>query len=148
MQLPVLWPISISTKGNWQAKRYCISWDLKKPKLFKNNLNNTRNNVKSRIQNKKNAGIVELLITLNKIIRKYFVVYNYEQLLQNNQCTWCSHLKYGTIFSKKKKLLMRGQKLFWAKKIRRSLFYIGRLINDHIMPRFGRSFINDKCIFQ
>ena len=36
-----------------------------------------------------------------------------------------------------KKLLMRGQKHFLAKKI------MGRL-----MPRFGRSFINDKCIFQ
>ena len=52
---------------------------LKNPaNLFKNNLNNTRNNMKSQIQNKKNGGIVELLIpTLNKIIRNqdtYFVV--------------------------------------------------------------------------
>ena len=64
--------------GHWQAKRYWISWDLKKLNLFKNNLNNTRNNIKSQIQNKKNGGIVELLIpTLNKIIRNqdtYFVV--------------------------------------------------------------------------
>ena len=60
----------------WQAKRYWISWDLKKSNLFKNNLNNTRNNVKSQIQNKENGGICELLITLNKIIRNqdYFVV--------------------------------------------------------------------------
>ena len=45
---------------------------------LKNNLNNTRNNIKSQIQNKKNGEIVELLIpTLNKIIRNqgtYFVV--------------------------------------------------------------------------
>ena len=55
--------------GHWQVKRYWISWDLKKPNLFNNNLNNTRNNMKSRIQNKKNGGIVELLIpTLNKIV--------------------------------------------------------------------------------
>ena len=58
---------------------YWISWDLKNPaNLFKNNLNNTRNNMKSQIQNKKNGGIVELLIpTLNKIIRNqdtYFVI--------------------------------------------------------------------------
>ena len=72
--------------------------------------------MKSRIQNKKNAGIVELLITLNKIIRKYFVVYNYEQLFQNNQCTWCSHLKYGTIFSKKKKASHERTKTFLSKK--------------------------------
>ena len=44
---------------------------------LKNNLNNTRNNIKSQIQNTKNGEIVELLIpTLNKIIRNqgtYFV---------------------------------------------------------------------------
>ena len=63
--------------GLWQAKRYGISWDLKTPNLFKNNLNNTRNNVRPQIQNRKNGGIGELLITLNKIIWNqgtYFVV--------------------------------------------------------------------------
>ena len=45
------------------------------------------------------------------------------------------------------KLLMRRQKLFWAKK------NYGEVVlncksNDQIMPRSGRSFINDKCIFQ
>ena len=49
--------------------------------------------MKSQIQNKKNGGIVELLIpTLNKIIRNqdtYFVVIMNNQ---NNQCT-CSPLK-------------------------------------------------------
>ena len=54
--------------GLWQAKRCWISWDLKKPNLLKNNLNNIRNNVKSQIRNKKNGGIRELLIALNKII--------------------------------------------------------------------------------
>ena len=39
--------------GLWQTKRYWISWDLKKPNLLKNDLNNTRNNMKSQIQNKK-----------------------------------------------------------------------------------------------
>ena len=63
--------------GVWQAKKYWISWDLKKPNLFKNNLNNTRNNKKFQIQKKKNGGIGELPITLNKVIRiqgTYFVV--------------------------------------------------------------------------
>ena len=45
---------------------------------LKNNFDNTRNNIKSQIQNKKNGEIVELLIpTLNKIIRNqdaYFVL--------------------------------------------------------------------------
>ena len=34
--------------------------------------------------------------------------WNYEQSSQTNQCTWCSHLKYEAIFSKKK-LFMGGQ---------------------------------------
>ena len=49
----------------------------KKPNLFKNNLHNNRNKVKSRIHKKKNGGIGGLLVTLNKIIRNqgtYFVV--------------------------------------------------------------------------
>ena len=38
---------------------------LEKPvNLFKNNLNKTRNNMKSQIQKKKNGGIVELLTTI------------------------------------------------------------------------------------
>ena len=63
--------------GPWQAKRYWISWDLKKPILFRNKHNNTGNNVKSQIQSKKNGGIGGLLIRLNKVIRNqgtYFVV--------------------------------------------------------------------------
>ena len=126
---------------------------LKKPtNLLKNNLNNTRNDIKFQIQKKKkkkkkNGGIVELLIpTLNKIIRNqdtYLFCCKYEQSSQNNQCTWCSPLKYGRFFSKKN--LMRAQKLFSAN--------YGEVVlnwrtNDQIMPRFGRSFINDKCIFQ
>ena len=45
-----------------------------------------------------------------------------------------------------KKLLMRGQKLFWAKKYGEIVF--NRRTNNQIMAMFGRSFINDKCIFQ
>ena len=75
--------------------------------------------MKSQIQNKKNGGIGELLITLNKIIRNQQGAY-YEQSSQNNQCTWCSPLKYGSIFQKK--LPMRGQKLLWAKQIMGRLF--------------------------
>ena len=29
--------------GHWQAKKYWVSWDLKTPNLFKNNLNNNNN---------------------------------------------------------------------------------------------------------
>ena len=46
----------------------------------------------------------------------------------------------------KKKLLMRGQKLLWEKNYGEVV--LNRRTNDQIMPRFGRSFIKDKCIFQ
>ena len=45
-----------------------------------------------------------------------------------------------------KKLLKKGQKLFWAKNYGEVV--LNWRTNDQIMPRFGRSFINDKCIFQ
>ena len=76
--------------------------------------------MKSPIQNKKNGGIVRLLIpTLNKIIWNqgtYFVV------IMNNR------LKIITVhgaplqsregfFPPQKNFLMRGQKLFWVKKL-------------------------------
>ena len=48
-------------------------------------------------------------------------------------------------FFPKKKLLMRGQKLFWAKKY--GEVFLNWRTKDQIMPRFGRSFINDKYIF-
>ena len=53
--------------GSWQAKRYWISWDLKRPILFKNNLNDTTNNMKSQIHNKKkwNCGITNTNIKKN-----------------------------------------------------------------------------------
>ena len=46
----------------------------------------------------------------------------------------------------RKNLLMREQKLFWSKKYGEVV--LNWRANDQIMPRFGRSFINDKCIFQ
>ena len=48
----------------------------------------------------------------------------------------------GDFFSKKK-LLMRGQKLFGQKNYGEVV--LNWRTNDQIMPRFGRSFINDKC---
>ena len=45
----------------------------------------------------------------------------------------------------RKMLLMRGQRLFWEKS---NWEVVLNRANDQIMPRFGRSFINDKCIFQ
>ena len=116
--------------GHWPAKRYWISWDLEKPNLFKKNLNNTRNNIKSQILNKKNGGIVELLIpTLNKIISNqgYLWNCNYEKLSQNNQCTWCrGDLKRGSKVWEdffQEKVSHEGTKNFWrCKKIMRRLF--------------------------
>ena len=61
--------------------------------------------MKSQIQNKKNGGIVELLIpTLNKIIRNqgtYFVVITNNRLKIISVPMWCFPLKYGRVFSKK-----------------------------------------------
>ena len=44
--------------GHWQAERYWMSWDLQKLISLENNPNNTRNNMKSQIQNKKNRGSI------------------------------------------------------------------------------------------
>ena len=41
-----------------------------------------------------------------------------------------------------KTLLMRGQKHFWAKNYGEVV--LNWRTNDHTLPRFGRSFINDK----
>ena len=79
MLLPVLWPVSVSNR-TLASQGIGFLETLKNPaNLFKNNLNNIRNNMKSN----NNGGIVELLIP--------------------------------TFFQKK--LLMRGQKLFYLKKI-------------------------------
>ena len=46
-----------------------------------------------------------------------------------------------------KKVLMKRQKRFWAKKYGEVV--LNWRTNYQIIPRFGRSFIiNDKCIFQ
>ena len=50
---------------------------------------------------------------------------------------------YGGIFSKKSSSWV--DKFFWA--IYGEVILNGRT-NVQIMPRWGRSFINDKCIFQ
>ena len=60
-----------------KPKTYWI-WKLQKLNLLENNPNNTRNNMKSHIKNKKDGRkyySVELLIsTLNKIIRYQFLL--------------------------------------------------------------------------
>ena len=94
--------------GHWQPN--WVASGLKKPSQFLK---------KSQIPKKKmNGGIVELLIpALNKIIRNqdnYFVV-----IINNRLKIISVHgapLKYRRIFSKKM-LLMRGQKVFRAKKL-------------------------------
>ena len=104
--------------------------------------------MKSQIQKKKkkNAEMVELLIpTLNKIIKNRYI---YFFVIMNNRLKIISvHGVWEDFFQKK--LLVRGQKLFWANKIiRGGGGVLNWTTNDQIMPRFGRSFINDKCIFQ
>ena len=132
--------------GYWQAKRYWISWDLKKVNSFKNNLNNTSNNMKSQIQNKKNGGTAELLIpTLNNVIRNqgtYFIVIMNNRL-KINEYKWCS-LYMGGFFPKKN--FSWGDRKFFGQT--NYEIVLNRRTNDQIMPRFGRSFMNDKCIFQ
>ena len=98
--------------------RYWISRALKYPaNLFNNDLDNTRNNMKSQIQKKRwNFWNYQYNIKQNYQESRYFFCCDYEQLSQNNQRTWCSPLRYGRIFSKKK-FLVRVQKLFWEKKL-------------------------------
>ena len=60
--------------------------------------------MKSQIQNKKgwwNCGITNTKIKQNDLESRYLFCSHYEQSSQNNQCTRCSPLKYGRIFSKK-----------------------------------------------
>ena len=49
-------------------------------------------------------------------------------------------------FFQKEASHQRGQKFFGQKKYGEVV--LNWRTNDQIMPRFGRSFINDKCIFQ
>ena len=64
---------------------------------------------------------------------------------QNNQCTWCSPLKYGMIFSKQN--LSWGDKSFFGQRNCGEVVLNWRT-NDQIMPKFWMSFINDQFIFQ
>ena len=57
--------------GRWQAKRCWISWDFEKPNLSEHNPNNTRNNMKSQIQNKRNGGSIICRITNTNITQSY-----------------------------------------------------------------------------
>ena len=80
----------------------------------------TNNNNKKRETKKAkkmwNYRITNTNIKQNCQESRYLFYCKFEQSSQNNQCTRCSPLKYGMIFSKQK-LLMRGQKLFCAKKL-------------------------------
>ena len=99
--------------------------------------------MKSQIQSKGNGGILELLITLNKIIRNqgtYFVV------IMNNRLKIIS-VHGAPLYVWKdffqKKLFMRGQKHFWLKKYWEVV--LNWRTNDHIMSSFRRSFKNDNA---
>ena len=93
---------------------------------------------------------MELLIpALSKIISYQFLLIwlegtNHEQSSQYNQSTWClSPLKYGGKFFQKS--FSCWDKPFWQN-LKGGLFYMGgQMIR---LYRGGKSFINDKCIFQ
>ena len=75
--------------------------------------------MKSQIPNKQkkwNCGITNTNIKQNYQESKYLFCCNYEQSSQNNQCTHGAPSKVWEDFLQKK-LLMRRQKLFWAKKL-------------------------------
>ena len=60
MQLPLLLPVLVSAMTLTNQK-VLDSWDLKRWTLFKNDLNNTKNNMKSQIpKKKKKKKMVEL----------------------------------------------------------------------------------------
>ena len=67
--------------------------------------------MKSQIQNKEEVLVCGISNT--NTIYSYLFCWNYEQSSQNNQCTWCSPLRYEDIFSKKR--FSGGEKLIWAK---------------------------------
>ena len=72
---------------------------------------------KKKKKERKNGGIVENT-EQNYQESRYFFCCSYEQLFQNNQCSYMVlPSKVWEDFFKRKKLLMRGEKLFWAKKI-------------------------------
>ena len=130
--------------GHWPAKRY---WILKKPNL-KIILITPGIIWSLKFKTKKewwNCGITNTNIKQNCYESRYLFCCNYEQSSRNNQCTWCSLLNYGRIFSKKS--FSWGDKNIFGQK------YYGEVVlnwraNDQIIQRFGRSFINDKCICQ
>ena len=96
MLQPVLLPVSLSIR-TLASKGIGFLETLKNSaNLFKNNLNNTRNNMKSQIQNNNNNNIND-------------------NNNNNNKNGGIMELLIPTFFQKK--LLMRGQKLFYVKKL-------------------------------
>ena len=148
MQLPVLWPVSVSTRTltnqgigfleTLETKLIYLKIILITPGIIWS----------LKFKTKKewwNCGITNTNIKQNCYESRYLFCCNYEQSSRNNQCTWCSLLNYGRIFSKKS--FSWGDKNIFGQK------YYGEVVlnwraNDQIIQRFGRSFINDKCICQ
>ena len=145
MQLPVLWPVSVSTRTLTSLGIRFLDTFKNPANLLKKNLNNTRNNeVSNSKKNLKNGGIVELLIpTLNKIVMNqdtYFVI------IMNNRLKIMLPSKAWEDFFQKKKSFSWGNKNLFGQNNYGEVV-LNWSTNDQIMPRFGRSFINDKCIF-
>ena len=123
----------------WKTKRYWISWDLKKPNLFEKILITPGIIWSLKFKTKR--------ITLNKIIRNqgtYFIV------IMNNRLKIISVLGaplkvWEHLFQRKS--FSWEEKNFFGKK-NYGKVVLNRRTNDQIMSRFGRSFINDNCIFQ
>ena len=146
--------------GHWQAKvlgflrpekTQAISKKVSnsKKKKKKNewwNCGNTNTNVKQNYQESRYLFCCNYEQSSQNNQCTWLFCCNYEQLSQNNQCTWCSPLKYRRIFFQKKSFSREDKRFFGQK-------HYGKVVlnwrtNDHIMTRFGKRFINDKCIFQ
>ena len=139
MQLPVLWPVSVSTR-TLTSQGIEFLETLKNPaNLFKNNLNNTRNNMKSQIKKKEwwDCWITNTNIKQNCHESRNSFCCNYEQSSQNNQCTWCSSppsKAWEDFFQNKAS--HKGTKSFFGK----IFFVVNWRTNDQIMPKVWEEF--------
>ena len=119
MQLSVPWPAPASIRALASQK----ALDFLRPsktQFIKNNPNNTGNNTKSQVKNKKGRSISLWNYQLLPIVSNHFLVIllegaNREQSSQNNYSKWCPPLKSGRDFFKKKKSSSWGTNFFGQK---------------------------------
>ena len=137
---------SFSCYPDTYKPRYWISRDLKKTQPIYLKIILIKPGIIWSLKFKKKRKNGRIAENIEKIIRNqdtYFVVIMNNHFKIISVATWCSPLKYGRIFSS----FSWGDKNFFGQKNYGEVVLNWRT-NDQIMPRFGRSFINDKCIFQ